>query len=226
MNEYYRRLFSEVKRKDGIVCNVVGDSMLAHWPSSGPEAPLAEKACRAALHIARAAELFNALHRDRSLPTRIGLHAGLLLLDNIGTEDHFEYAPVGDVVNTVSRIEALNKRIGTDILASNTVLDGTQGVASREVGTFLLGGKTQPVVIFELLADEERTAGRNLLCNEAFPEALLLFRRGRWPRALKAFNHCLVLDTEDGPSRFYKELCESFLLAPPVHWKGILQVEK
>lgn len=226
MNEYYRRLFSEVKRKDGIVCNVVGDSMLAHWPSSGPEAPLAEKACRAALHIARAAELFNALHRDRSLPTRIGLHAGLLLLDNIGAEDHFEYAPVGDVVNTVSRIEALNKRIGTRILASNTVLDGTQGVASREVGTFLLGGKTQPVVIFELLADEERTAGRNLLCNEAFPEALLLFRRGRWPRALKAFNHCLVLDTEDGPSRFYKEFCESFLLAPPVDWKGILQVEK
>ena len=136
IKEYYQYLFGEVKQRDGLVCNIIGDSMLAHWPSIQPEIRLREKGCQAALAIAEAVEQFNVKHREKPLPTRIGLHCGYLLMDNIGAEDHFEYAPVGDIVNTVSRVEGLNKRLGTQILASEETLQGVVGIESRESGYF------------------------------------------------------------------------------------------
>jgi adenylate cyclase len=227
LKEYFQYLFREVKTQEGLVCNVIGDSMLALWPAAGPDAALSLKACQASLQITEAVDRFNKKYPTRSLPTRIGLHAGYLLLDNIGAEDHYEYAPVGDIVNTASRIEGLNKHLGTQILASGEALRGVSGIRFREIGLFLLGGKTQPVSIYELFRAKHLSLSCNRLYQEAFPQALNLFRAGEWDTALAAFNHCLTLHTEDGPSYFYKQLCESYLLNPSAaDRRGIIQVEK
>jgi len=227
MKEYYQYLFREVKKKDGVVCNIIGDSMLALWPSAGPETRLREKGCQAALQIAEAVEQFNSKQPTKTLPTRIGLHCGYLLMDNIGAEDHFEYAPVGDIINTVSRIEGLNKRLATQILASKETLEGVVGIESREVGLFLLSGKTRPLTIYELIGAKEQTENWNRLYKDTFPEALFLFRAGKWDKALAVFRQCLILDAEDGPSRFYAQLCESFLQKPPSgDWQGVIKVSK
>ncbi|KJR98515.1 MAG: hypothetical protein VR65_20125 [Desulfobulbaceae bacterium BRH_c16a] len=227
MKAYYQYLFREVKRNGGMVCNVIGDSMLALWPSAEPETSLCRKACQASLQMVEAVERFNGKYPGRSLPTRIGIHAGYLLMDNIGAEDHFEYAPVGDIVNTASRIEGLNKHLGTRILASEETLRGVAGIRYREIGTFLLGGKTRPVGIYELLAEKEYSAEWNRLYKEVFPEAVWLFRQGLWHKALAVFDHCLTVHAEDGPTRFYKQLCESYLVTPPAaDRQEIIRVDK
>lgn len=227
MKEYYQYLFGEVKKMEGVVCNIIGDSMLALWPSAEPAIPLREKGCQAALRIAAAVAQFNSKHQSKSLPTRIGLHCGYLLMDNIGAEDHFEYAPVGDIINTVSRIEGLNKRLATQILASEQALQGVTGIDSREIGLFLLSGKTEPVTIYELSGAREQTENWHRLCSSTFPEALVLFRAGKWDQALAAFKQCLILQPADGPSHFYVQLCESYRQKPPSgDWQGIIQVSK
>ena len=227
MKEYYRYLFREVKKMDGMVCNIIGDSMLALWPSTQPEERLRQKGCQAAIQIAHAVAQFNSQYHTKPLPTRIGLHCGYILMDNIGAEDHFEYAPVGDIINTVSRIEGLNKRLSTQILASEEALQGVVGIESREVGSFLLSGKTKPITIHELLDTEEHTGRWNRLSKDTFAEALVLFRAGKWDKALAAFEQCLVLDAEDGPSKFYKQLCDFYTLKPPSgSMHGVIQVKK
>ena len=158
MKDYFEHLFRPVNECDGQVCNVIGDSMLALWPSVQPLAKPRANACQAALRIQKAVEQFNRKHPETSLPTRIGLHYGYLLMGNIGAESHFEYAPVGDIVNTASRIEGLNKLLGTRILASEEAIQGITGIATRRLGMFLFAGKTQPITIHELLTagDENR----------------------------------------------------------------------
>lgn len=226
MKEYYRYIFREIKDTGGVVCNVIGDSMLAQWPSAGPEARHNAKACQAALQISHAVTRFNEANSATPLPTRIGLHSGYLLMDNIGAEDHFEYAPVGDIVNTVSRIEGLNKHFGTQILASENTLQGVAGVDRRELGSFLLSGKINPVTVFELPVQPGQVEEWNRL-KEVFAEALTLFRAGRWEPALAEFEQCLVLHRDDGPSRFYKNLCASYRLSPPDSpWMGVVKVGK
>ena len=227
MKEYYGYLFREVKKMEGLVCNIIGDSMLALWPSAQPEIQLREKGCRAAFHIADAVAQFNSKHQTKPLPTRIGLHCGYLLMDNIGAEDHFEYAPVGDIINTVSRIEGLNKQLATQVLVSEEVLQGVIGMESREVGIFLLSGKTEPVTIYELRGAGEQTQNWNRLSKDTFPEALALFRAGKWDQALAAFEQCLILAAKDGPSLFYTQLCQSYLQKPPSgNWQGVIKVTK
>lgn len=226
MKKYYRCLMAEVDKKNGLVCNIIGDSLLALWPSD-QVFDFRTSACQAALHLTSAVDQFNLRHETKKLPTRIGLHCGYLLLDNIGTEDHYEYAPVGDIVNTVSRIEGLNKHLGTTILASQEAIQKVRGIQTREVGIFLLSGKTKPLTIFELSPNKKLSAQRHRLCKEAFPEALNQFRQGQWDRALATFEFCLTLQENDGPSLFYNQLCKSYCIKPPSdNWQGIVQVSK
>ena len=121
------------------------------------------------------------------LPTRIGLHAGPMLLGNIGAIDHYEYRAVGDIVNTASRMDGLNKFLGTQILVSAEVLQQLDGFLTRELGTFLLAGKSKPLVVHELLCPlGESTPQQRSLCS-LFAEALGAYRAQAWDRPSSNF---------------------------------------
>ncbi len=227
MKDYFEHLFRPVNEYDGQVCNVIGDSMLALWPSVQPLAEQRAKACQAALQIHAAVDQFNRKHPETSLPTRIGLHYGYLLMGNIGAESHFEYAPVGDIVNTASRIEGLNKLLGTRILASEATVEGVAGVLTRKLGMFLFAGKTQPIAIRELLSADEEVEKQQETIVQIFPEALNDFQQRHWSRAIEGFRLCIALLGDDGPSRFYLQLSRSYReQPPPTDWGGTLLVDK
>ena len=227
MKQYYQCIFSEVNRHQGFVCNMIGDSVLALWPSQEPAAALREMGCKAALQILSAVEAFNRVHPGTRLPTRIGLHSGNLLIGNIGADGHFEYAPVGDIVNTNQRIEALNKQLGTKVLASRETVQGLQGILSRELGTYLLGGKTKPVTVHELIPPERISSDEHTLYFELFPEAMSHFKQGRWSMAFELFHECIDLQEHDGPSLFFLGLSHSYQKKEPEDgWNGVVRLAK
>ena len=227
MKEYYQHLFKPVTDWGGQVCNIIGDSMLAIWPSARPEVQPREKACQAALQLLEAIDRFNRLNPENALPTRIGLHYGYLLMGNIGAGSHFEYAPIGDIVNTASRIEGLNKLLGTRVLASEAAIEGVIGVASRLMGSFLFAGKTQPITIYQLLTAEEMAVMNLDAIDEIFTRALEAFHLQRWEDAVSGFEKCLTRQDDDGPSQYYLQLSRSYRDQPPdIAWNGVIQVGK
>jgi len=226
MNEYFKHLYKPVHDQQGEVCNVIGDCMLALWPSTEPQVRHRENACQAALQIFDSIERFNQNYPERPLPTRIGLHFGQMLMGNVGAEGHFEYAPVGDIVNATQRVEALNKKLGTMLLASDELIEGTAGVLNRKVGTFLLAGKSQALTIHELLIPSEITDRNQQLYFDMFPEGLHLFMQQEWQKAQEIFERCLESDAQDGPSLFYLRICESYRTTPPANWQGVIPVTK
>ncbi len=227
MNRYYETMFKPVKTNGGYVSGVIGDSMLALWATTSSEAIAKEKACSAAIDIKQELKLFNQSSDAPNLKTRIGIHCGQILLGHVGALDHYEYTPMGDIVNTASRIENLNKQLGTGILVSDEVIRQIDRFLSREIGKFKVAGKVKPIVVYELLGRlEEYDDVKRRTC-ELFADALRAFRRQSWDEAREKFHQSIEKFGEDGPSRFYVKLCEDYQQSPPGEsWDGVVRMDK
>ena len=118
LDRYFAILFGVVERHGGLVTDVVGDGTTSVWTAPGPERACRLRACLAALEISHAIEAFNERNQPRTMPTRIGLNAGCAMVGNVGGSGRFVYSVVGDCVNTASRLESLNKQLGTRIIAA------------------------------------------------------------------------------------------------------------
>ncbi len=225
MNRYYDAVCSPVRRHGGAVSNVVGDSMLALWVAPRDEGA-AESAGEAAVEIDRAQNGGGSPGGDAVMPTRIGLHAGPIFLGDVGGGDHYEYRPFGDIVNTATRIEGLNKRLGTRILASDEVASRLPRFLTRPVGDFLLAGKSRPVRVHEIVARDGGTAAQRAAL-ASFSRGIEAFRSRGWDEAERAFRDAAGAAGGDGPSRFYLSLCSQFKTSPPgPDWDGTIRIEK
>ena len=202
--------------------------MLAIWASRTPEHALRRNALEAARRIDETLNRPNQEASPRIPATRLGLHSGEIMLGSIGAVDHYEYRAVGDIVNSASRIQELNKTLGTRVLLSAQVLDGIEGYLTREVGTFLLRGKSRPLVIHELIGRRDvddlasLTQGHDL-----FAEALLTFRQANWETAMMLFTRLVETRDDDGVSRFYLDLSRRYRQTPPAgDWNGVIRLDR
>ena len=227
MNAYYAAVFGPIKANGGMVLQVVGDSVLALWTASEAKSEIKHAACQAALEITRAVDRFNRRVGPHAMPTRVGIHAGDMLLGNIGAMNHFEYRPVGDIVNTASRLEGLNKFLGTHVLVSHDAISPDMDFPERSVGRFVFKGKSRPVHVHELLAPDNLEETERNEFNRLFASGLAAFQGGQWREAMDWFDQALRVDPGDGPSRFYIDRCRRYTDRPPDGtWDGVIRLDK
>lgn len=227
MNRYYKAIFQPVMKHGGIVSDVVGDSMLSIWATGDPDAALRNQACLTALDITTAVHRFNQASAVFQLPTRIGLHSGRMAMGNIGAIDHYEYRAVGDVVNSASRLEGLNKYLGTRILVSKEVLHELDGFLTRRLGEFILAGKTRSIVVYELICRLQESEEKQKALCAIFDEALSAYRNKSWDKAIEKFYECTRIYGKDGPAAFYIKLCKKYKEKPPEKmWNGLISLNK
>jgi len=227
MHKYFEATFAPVKQHGGLVVNLKGDSFLAIWKATHMEDRLRRQACLAALDVAKAVHRFNGTVENLNLPTRVGVHSGQIFLGNIGAGDHYEYGPTGDTVNTASRMDGLNKYLGTEVLASDEIVQQLDGLLSREVGKFMLKGKAQPIVVHELLGRSDEADDTRKKTLEIFTQGLAAFRRQSWDEAAGKFEQAIENSPNDGPAQFYAKLCEEYKNnSPGDAWDGVIVLEE
>jgi adenylate cyclase len=225
MHRYFEAVFEPIRKNGGLITDLKGDSILAIWKGTRPDAALCHQACTAALGVASAVNQFNKSSGWR-LPTRIGVHAGSMFLGNIGAGDHYEYGPTGDTVNTASRLDNLNKMLGTEILVSEDAISGLASFVTRKAGTFRLKGKVQPIAVYELLCRQGDIAEQQEIGCTVFLEALQAFGRQSWNEAEEKFHRCSDAWRTDGLSEFYIRRCQEFRETPPLNWDGAIPLEE
>ncbi len=227
LNDYFQLLFAPVRNHGGTISNAVGDSMLAIWAATSPRVALHENAVQAAVEILDTVAEFNAANPNTPLPTRIGLHGGEIALGHVGAQVHFEYRPVGDIVNATSRIEGLCKQLGTYALASEEVAAGLENTITRPLGRFRMVGKQQAIGVHELIGPSERVEGAQQARLRAFSEALEDFQARRFVRAAEGFRAMHERFPGDGPNAYFLELSERYARVPPEEeWDGVVLIHK
>ena len=130
LSEYLEIMTDIISEHGGTVDKFLGDGILAFWGAPKKLPNCEEQACLAAIKCQqelRKVNTFWAASGDPEMITRIGIHSGEVTVGNIGTNRKLEYTVVGDVVNVASRIEGINKDLGTDILISEDVYKDVKG---------------------------------------------------------------------------------------------------
>jgi adenylate cyclase len=208
LTSYFNLTTRAILDQEGTIIKYIGDAVMAVWGAPLPEAKHARHAVLAAwgMHQAGQQEI-----EGRRLRTRIGINTGRVLAGNLGSTFRFDYTLIGDTTNFASRLEGINKYLGTDILISGSTHQQLgDEIKLRALGQFLVVGKAKPMEIFEVLGPVSNLP-QDPPWLTTFDKALDQFKKREFEQAERLL--CQVKELrggKDGPSDFYlKQISQS-----------------
>ena len=203
LNAYYEKTIRCIHQTDGTIVDIIGDAIFAVWNAPELQPDHQEKMLAAALAFQQNVTQFNGKQGGLALRTRVGLHTGEVVVGNVGSSEHFDYTAIGENVNLASRLEGLNKQLGTDVLLTRAAIPPTGGDwLLRPVGKFQFKGFENFVEVIEFVVTAG-SPGSPKPWLDSFAAALAEFGRKNFAAAEAGFKHTLELRPDDGPSNFY-----------------------
>ena len=225
---YFGALGSVISRHSGVVDKYIGDAVMALWNAPHRDPKHVVNACAAAIECRDACHRLAEQWRSQNIApfmTRFGVHCGEAVVGNIGSADRIDYTAIGATINLASRLEALNKVYGTEILISQDVVERINDrYLSRIIDRVQPVGVHHPVDIYELMAAGSGSDDQRNLCRR-WDKAIALYNKRDWARATSAFEEISERFPDDLPALIFRERCERFIIHPPgADWDGVTRL--
>jgi adenylate cyclase len=222
LNEYLSRMTAAVFAHNGTLDKFIGDAVMAVWGNvSSRGATEDAKACaRAALAMRNELQTLNTKWKSQGtapFAIGIGINQGDVLGGNIGSQEKADPTVIGDAVNLASRLEALTRTYGVDILvgASATALIRDE-FHLRSVALVQVKGKNRPVEIFTLIGAKNEPGNEELLERlETYEAGFQKFRERAFMQAKILFSQFLEFFPDDALARMYLERSLEYEGQPP-----------
>jgi adenylate cyclase len=226
LNVYLTRMTDIVFRHQGTVDKYMGDAIMAFWGAPKAQPDHARLACQAALEMMQELDRLNAEFERESIPRLnigIGLNTGFMAVGNMGSARRFDYTVMGDSVNLASRLEALNKEYGTNVIVAETTLaEAGREMRTRFLDLVAVKGKREPSAVYELLVSDGRHDSEQAEALAAYERGIVQYRAGAYRDALVHFEHAQRLNGHDSVSAVYAERCRALIEnPPPPDWDGV-----
>ena len=184
LGEYFGALTDAVVQNGGLVNDFIGDGLVVLFGAPMHQPDHADRAVAAALAMDEAGQRFSAGLAARGIEwghTRIGVHTGMALVGNIGTRGKLKYGALGDTLNTASRVEGLNKYIGSHVAVSGETAAQCRQRTFRRVGDIVVKGRKNAIVVLAPVSPADppallsRYAEAYAALSQEKPEAAELF---------------------------------------------------
>ncbi|MGI9086248.1 MAG: CHASE2 domain-containing protein [Chthoniobacterales bacterium] len=222
LNEYLSRMVKVVFENDGTLDKFIGDAIMAVWgnvQSNGPVAD-AKECARAALGMRRALKELNDGWKKESRMTLgmgVGINHGEAIAGNIGSGDRADLTVIGDAVNLASRLEALTRTYGVDLLVGETAAALIRDEFHlRSVARVQVKGKTVPVAVYTLIGAKDEPGDVELLkWLESYEEAIEKFRAREFTAAKILFARFLEFYPDDYLAKMYLDSSLGYEEHPP-----------
>lgn len=223
LSQTFDRLGAEIDAQGGVIDKFIGDGVMALFDAPQRIADPEASACRAALRgLASLREV--RVPGGPALDARIGLFRDEVLVGNVGTAARFSYTAIGDGVNIASRLEALNKRYGTHILAGASVREGAgdDEFVWRWLDRVSVAGRQEPLDIHELVGLRSSLEPSVIACASRYERGFRHLLAG----GLGAAAECLAAGVgTDGPSRLLLARIERMRSDPTDGGWGVTRFE-
>jgi adenylate cyclase len=202
LNTYLDNMIRIAFEHEGTLDRIVGDAVAIMFsaPVEQPDHRARALRCAEAMHHFSIQYALDA--QARGVPwgvTRIGIHTGEVTVGNFGGSTIFDYRALGDPVNTASRLESVNKQLGTLVCVSEATLSGCPDAKVRPVGKLVLKGKTEPLMVFQPIFSSQIELPYP---DEAYEQAFTLMAQQQ-PDALARFTQLSAMRPDDPLVRFH-----------------------
>lgn len=187
LNSYLSEITAVIERHQGVVDKYTGDSVMALFGAPLSRGNDAQNAVRTALAMQEAMTSLNARNRAAGLAAveaGIGVHTGLVVAGNLGSQNRLNYTVIGDSVNLSARLEGLTRKYHVANVVSETTRQSAPGFVYRELDLVRVAGKREPVRIYEVVGEEGSVSAARLQELQTFAEALQAYREQRWDDAV------------------------------------------
>ncbi len=158
LDEFLSAMVEIVFTHGGTLDKFLGDGMMVFYGAPGSVPDHADRAVRTGMAMIRRLEALNREWSARGwkpLRLGIGINTGPAVVGSIGSKERMEYTAIGDTVNTASRVQALNKELGTFMLVTKATVDRLQvKLPMVSHGSRLIRGRQQEVEVFEPVLTE------------------------------------------------------------------------
>ncbi len=165
LNQYFGEMTDAVHATGGAVDKFIGDAVMAYWGAPMQQSDMADRAVSAAIRMIERLKTLNATwaaHGVSPMSIRIGINVGVVTIGYLGAASRHDYTIIGDAVNVASRLEALNKRLRTEILVSE---QARRHLSPRflsdhsliDTGLHQLDGVEHPVRVYEVRLDAAKS---------------------------------------------------------------------
>ncbi|HKX41934.1 MAG TPA: adenylate/guanylate cyclase domain-containing protein, partial [Burkholderiaceae bacterium] len=242
VNRFFSAMTGVIRARRGTLDKYIGDAIMAFWGAPVVDGQHAANAVRAALEMTSQMDVLNAELRHRGLPAigiGIGLNTGLVCVGDMGSNIRRSYTVMGDAVNLASRIEALTRHYGVDILVGETTHEAARGAAARgpgrdgddasepqwiEVDRVRVKGKATPVTLFTPLVQEVARAPTFIEQLRHWQLALAQYRLQHWDNAQAELQRLCSDDPGSVLAGLAQRLDERIAalrsMPPPADWDG------
>jgi class 3 adenylate cyclase len=127
LNRYFSHMIEIIRTHQGIIVDFYGDAILVFFdPLDEPTSDTVLRAVHCAFDMQSKMPAVNRELKKQNFPDLamgIGIHAGQVVVGNIGSDARAKYGVVGSAVNITSRIQEQARK--KQILISDAVLDKT-----------------------------------------------------------------------------------------------------
>jgi adenylate cyclase len=149
VNRHFSRMIEVIQEHRGIIVDFLGDAILAFFdPLHRPLKPVAEQAVQCAWQMQEAMAAENAANPDApALTMGIGVHAGKVVVGNIGSESRAKYGIIGAEVNLTHRIQG-QARKGEVVISAAVFHQIEDMLAVRRTFDAKLKGIAHPVTLY------------------------------------------------------------------------------
>ena len=229
LNRYLSEITKVIEDNHGVVDKYTGDSVMALFGAPLTRPNDAENAVRAALAIQQCMVDLNAINRNAGLAMMeagIGVHTGLVVAGNLGSQNRLNYTVIGDSVNLSARLEGLTRKYNTANIVSETCLQHAPDFVYQELDLVQVAGKSEPVRIYQVIGAPEQVTQQQQETLRLFADGLASYRAQRWAQATEMFASLQqTLPAEQRAASLYSVYLERILLLQqrtlPADWDAV-----
>lgn len=214
LNTYFTDITNAIFENRGTLIKFIGDAIFALWGAPIKTEEHARLACETAISIQREIDRFNSSGRFPPLKTRIGINTGPMVVGNLGSKRRFDFTAIGDSVNLASRVEGINKYLGTNILFTDSTREALpSNIPYLKIGSIRVVGKKNPVTLYTPL---------NTSTTELWLNGIEKFTNRRWEEAINIFKEIAAkeLRLKKGTELYIKQIESHRQTPPPSEWQG------